>query len=199
METLTLPNSNDKYRRVVWQCNSKYKKGKEFCRTPHLNEDDIKHRFIDAFNQINIDRKQVVEDLELVLPELTDTTGLDSMLKALIKEMDRNVADQRKLIEDNSSIEMDQKTYEQNISKLQDEYSDIKCRVEDLQKQKLERIEKGKEIRNFIQELEQRPNLLTEFDDYLCYCTVDHVTVKRDKKLVFHFKNGMDIEVKFRG
>ena len=38
-------HSNDKYRRVVWQCNHKFK-DKTRCRTPHLTEDEIKDAFI---------------------------------------------------------------------------------------------------------------------------------------------------------
>jgi site-specific DNA recombinase len=34
-------HSTSKYRRVIWQCNSKFKNG-EKCNTPHLYEDDIK-------------------------------------------------------------------------------------------------------------------------------------------------------------
>jgi len=38
-------HSNDKYRRIVWQCNDKFKKQ---CTSPHLTEDEIKAAFIKA-------------------------------------------------------------------------------------------------------------------------------------------------------
>ena len=41
-------HSTSKYRRVIWQCNNKFK-GEHFCSTPHLYEDEIKIRFISAF------------------------------------------------------------------------------------------------------------------------------------------------------
>ena len=40
-------HSNDKYRRVIWQCNHKFQ-GKK-CETPHLTEDEIKATFVTAF------------------------------------------------------------------------------------------------------------------------------------------------------
>lgn len=42
-------HSNSKYRRVVWQCNGKFS-NEEKCSTPHLLEEDIKARFLAAFN-----------------------------------------------------------------------------------------------------------------------------------------------------
>ena len=45
-------HSNDKYRKVVWQCNHKFDGGKK-CNTPHLEEEAIKELFIKALNLIN--------------------------------------------------------------------------------------------------------------------------------------------------
>ena len=40
-------HSTDKYRRVIWQCNSKFK-DQTRCQTPHLTEDEIR----EAFNRV---------------------------------------------------------------------------------------------------------------------------------------------------
>ncbi len=48
-------HSNDKYRRVVWQCNGKYAGGK-FCKTPHLTDDVIKTAFVSVLNKLIINR-----------------------------------------------------------------------------------------------------------------------------------------------
>ena len=40
-------HSTSKYRRTIWQCNSKFK-GEHFCSTPHLYEAEIKAKFISA-------------------------------------------------------------------------------------------------------------------------------------------------------
>lgn len=41
-------NSTSKYRRVIWQCNNKFK-GECKCGTPHLTEDFIKAKFLEAY------------------------------------------------------------------------------------------------------------------------------------------------------
>ncbi len=44
-------HSDSKYRRIIWQCNEKFN-GEKKCATPHLREEDIKARFLAAFNQL---------------------------------------------------------------------------------------------------------------------------------------------------
>lgn len=44
-------HSTDKYRRVIWQCNRKFKRGEERCGTPHLTEEEIKAAIISAENK----------------------------------------------------------------------------------------------------------------------------------------------------
>ena len=39
-----------KYRKVIYQCNNKFNKGKTNCKTPHLIEEEIKLAFIKAYN-----------------------------------------------------------------------------------------------------------------------------------------------------
>ena len=42
-------HATDKYRRVVWQCNDKYKGNK--CRTPSLTDSQMQSAFLAAFNE----------------------------------------------------------------------------------------------------------------------------------------------------
>ena len=50
-------NSTNQYRRTIWQCNNKFKCG---CTTPHLEEGDIRERFIQAFNTLFADKENVI-------------------------------------------------------------------------------------------------------------------------------------------
>ena len=53
-------NSTNKYRRTIWQCNDKFK-GENICTTPHLVEDDIKARFLTAYNSLLPSRDGMAE------------------------------------------------------------------------------------------------------------------------------------------
>ena len=70
-------HSTDKYRRIIWQCNDKFK-GNHHCTTPHLYEKDIKALFLRAFGKLMADREHILEDIQLVQAALCDCTELDT-------------------------------------------------------------------------------------------------------------------------
>lgn len=51
-------HSTDKYRKIIWQCNSKFK-NKHHCNTPTINENLLKSAFIETFNKM-IDNKSEI-------------------------------------------------------------------------------------------------------------------------------------------
>ena len=69
-------HSTDKYRRVIWQCNGKFK-GKEKCDTPHLTEEAIQRKFLAAFNELLENRDFILEDTKELIVRLTDTSDLE--------------------------------------------------------------------------------------------------------------------------
>ncbi len=58
---------------------------------------------------------------------------------------------------------------------------------------KQEKLNKFKIIEAFIKYIENRPLVLTEFDEKIWMAVVDKVTVLADKKMVFSFKDGTEI------
>lgn len=56
-------HSNDKYRKIIWQCNNKFK-NKNKCKTPHLTEEQIKNEFVKAFNNLISNKDKVIKDCE---------------------------------------------------------------------------------------------------------------------------------------
>ena len=68
-------HSTDKYRRVIWQCNSKFK-DQTRCQTPHLTEDEVKAAFLRAVNSVIADRKEILKELRAVRDTLSGTEEL---------------------------------------------------------------------------------------------------------------------------
>ena len=67
-------HSNDKYRKVIWQCNSKFKNK---CRTPNITEEEMKNAFLRALNDIAPNRRHYVNKLETMIEEISDLSGLE--------------------------------------------------------------------------------------------------------------------------
>ena len=72
-------HSNDKYRKVIWQCNNKFK-NKNKCKTPHLTEEQIKEEFVKAFNNLVSNKEEVIKYCENTVLSLVNTEDLDSKI-----------------------------------------------------------------------------------------------------------------------
>lgn len=81
-------HSTDKYRRIVWQCNDKFKKQ---CTSTHLTEDEIKAAFIKAFNIIFRNKNEIIGNIKMLQQEFCSIDRLEALryegLTAQIEEM----------------------------------------------------------------------------------------------------------------
>lgn len=95
-------HSTDKYRSTVWRCNQKYSDGKCRCGTPVVTEEEIKDRFISAFNRIISSKKPYIKACKTAKQALTDTTAIDAEMADLLREIEVVSELTRKCIEKNS-------------------------------------------------------------------------------------------------
>ena len=187
-------HSTDKYRRTIWRCNSKFI-GEEKCQTPHLTEEEIKARFLDAFNALVADKERLLDECRTMQAALTDTGSLDSEISALLSEMEVVAELTKRCIEENSTTAQDQATYLERYNGLAERYETAKAKLEKLQAVKAKREAKAEDIGGFMFELAEYGEPLTEFDDRLWLTVIDTVTVHRDGQLTFKFQAGHNVTV----
>ena len=96
---------------------------------------------------------------------------------------------------ENSQTAQNQDEYNAHYNVLVERYEKLKKKLLSLQKQKEERLAKRDQIGGFILELSKCKELLTEFDEKLWVAAVDKVTVFKDGRLLFVFKDETEIEV----
>ncbi len=186
-------HSNSKYRRVIWQCNDKFKNDKK-CTTPHLYEDTIKEAFVGVFNSLINNKEEILKSYYEIIEALTDTTKLDSEGTRLQSELVIAAEMLRKCVEENANSALDQAEYEERYNSLKDRYENIQRGLEEIEDKRVERRAKGERILDFIKELEQRDGVITEFDEELWNGTVDKVVVHSKEKVTFVFKDGMEMD-----
>ncbi len=74
-------HSNDKYRKVVWQCNNKYKIRGKKCYSPNITVDAVKKAFVEMVNRLIAGKSEVSKELEDFLPRNQITIAdFDDML-----------------------------------------------------------------------------------------------------------------------
>lgn len=186
-------HSTSKYRRVIWQCNSKFKNN-EKCNTPHIYEDKLKQAFIEVFNSILKNKDEILQGYESIIQTLTDTSKLDRESNKLQNEMEIVTEMLRKCVEENANNALNQTEYEERYNALAERYESIKKGLEGINENRLERSAKQENILAFIKELEQREGVITEFDEELWNGTVERLIVNAGDNINFVFKDGIELE-----
>ena len=186
-------NSTSKYRRVIWQCNGKFK-GEHKCETPHLDENTIKAGFVAAVNTILDSKDSILEDCRLMQSTLTDCTGIDAEIESLLEEIDVVTELTKRCIAENSQTAQNQEEYTARYNGFVERYEKAKAQLEQLRATKAAREAKAEIIGAFMFEV-QELDALTEFDEKLWLTIIDTVTVHANGQMTFKFQGGTEIDV----
>ena len=185
-------HSTDKYKKVIWQCNHKYKNEKK-CTTPNYDESEIKERFIVAFNRL-IGRKEVAVDAcEMVMQVLTNTEKIDAELIEISQEIDVVVGLVENCVKENACRVLGQEEYNTRYNSLVERYNALDEKHKKLLSEKEKKAAKVETIKAYLQMLENTEEVLSEFDDKLWIMTVEHAIAKSDGTITFVFKDGTEI------
>jgi hypothetical protein len=190
-------HSTSKYRRTIYQCNSKFK-GAEKCRTPHFYEDDIKRLFVTAVNTLLADKDEIISAFDLERDEIFDTAPLEAERNTLYGEMTVTSELMQKAITENARTALDQDEYQQRYAALVERYDTAKARFEEVTVQIADKESRHRAMEAFISELAKQDGLLTEFNERLWHGLVDYATVAADGEVRFRFKDGSEISSKQR-
>ena len=181
-------NSTSKYRRVIWQCNNKFK-GEHKCETPHLDEEAIKTRFVGAFNAILADKDSALENCRLIQSTLTDCTGIDKEIQTLLEEIEVVTELTKRCIAENSQTAQNQEEYAARYNGFVERYEKAKAQLEQLRTTKAAREAQVEAIGAFMFEM-QELDTINEFDEKLWLTVIDTVTVHADGRMTFKFQGG---------
>lgn len=186
-------HSTDKYRRTIWQCNAKFK-GEHKCTTPHLDEEDIKSRFVKAINTIEKDKEALLESCEQIKTLYTDCTEIDDTMRALRQEIEVVTGITRAYIEENTRAAQNQDEFRKRYNELEKRYEKAVDRYNALEQKRAQRMARVGTFDTFIKAFKELDGTVFSFDKRLWQTLLDHVTVRADGVLVFCFNNGTEIE-----
>ncbi|MDD3882591.1 MAG: recombinase family protein [Eubacteriales bacterium] len=188
-------HSNDKYRRVVWQCDRKFTKDKELCKTPHLTEDAIKGRFLRAYNELMSDREQLLADCEMMKSLLSDRASQEESLAQTHQDIEEVAELIQNLVKQNARQAQAQDEYNSKYDALVARYEKAVDKYGKLETEIATRRNKAQQIIRFIDQLRSAPLVLTEWDNQVWSLMVEKGTVSRDRSILFEFRNGKAIKV----
>ena len=185
-------HSTDEYKSVIFQCNRKFK-NEDRCRTPTLTEDEIKQRFLNAYNELMGSRTTVIADCEFIRQTLCDTTKVDAEMQREHDEMAGASELMKTHVKKNASVAQSQETYALEVGRIEERYNAALEHYTALEAERDKRVCKSKELGAFIAMLKKQPLVVTEWDERLWITLLDTATVQRDGRIVFRFKSETEI------
>ena len=187
-------HSTDQYRRVIWQCNSKFDNEKK-CGTPVLDTSTIQGMFIRAYNQLMENRRQVIDDCELMRRSLTDFDAIDAEITRLLEETEVVSELVKATVKENASTAQSQEEYLKKYNSLNKRYEDAVGLLEKLKAEQALRKQQDKAMSLFIRTLKKNPQVLDNWDDTIWTVMVEKGIVHQDGSIKFVFYNVTVIEV----
>lgn len=186
-------HSNDKYRRVIWQCNHKFDGRK--CNTPHLDENTIKELFVKAVNILAAEKDEIIADFQAVKEIIFDTDGLENEQSRLQEELNVVAELIQQCVRENAYVALDQTEYQARYDGLTERFDRTKERLDEVSSAIKAKQAQQDKIERFLADLGQQEGLVTEFDEDQWYSLVDFVTVFNKEDIRFTFKDGTEIKV----
>lgn len=187
-------HSTSKYRRVIWQCNHKFRNG-EKCTTPHLYEDEIKRKFITVCGMVGEDKDDFLASCREITEALCDSAELDKHIENLLVRADELTAVMQGFIRENAEHEQDQDLYNHKYAEYEEQMNTVDAELQRLRQKKADQIARKELLEGMIREIVDNDLTVTEFDEKLWRFMVESVEVDENGKLVFTLRNGMEIEV----
>ena len=188
-------HSNDKYRRIVYNCNHKYhNKTGEVCRTPYVTETEIKEIFVKALNSLLKEK----EDFIVHMKEEMDALGRKGELEKqqqeeLRRELEETAESAKKYVMENAHTAIDQEEYAREYNSLVERCREQEAELDKISESMIEEEMRVKRIEYFIKQIKDL-DPITEFDEKLWVSLVDFVTVYGKGDIRVMFKNGMEVK-----
>lgn len=165
-------------------------------RNSDIGRYEIKEKFIIAYNQLLGNRKELLEDCELMCEEVGDCSALNVEIDKLDEEIDEVTETVNRFVKENASTKLSQESYDQKYNSLVKRYEKADKRFSKVKQERNEQINRERELRIFISELAEKPLVIEKWDEELWVSILETATVHKDGQITFLFKNGTSIEVR---
>lgn len=187
-------HSNDKYRRVVYHCNHKFK-GEKKCSSPHLTENELKEKFIKAANLLLSEKDELLLNTKTIMETVCNTTEQEERQQTILEEMNILVASTQEIILENSRVAQDQEEYQSRYVGLVVKYEIAKAEYDKVADQISRKQTQRERYKGFIATMEEQDSIIS-FDEGLWCNLMDYVTVYSKDDVRFTFKNGIEVSEK---
>jgi hypothetical protein len=183
-------HANTKYERFVYQCNSKFDKGKDKCKTPHLKEEDIKQKFIKSYNILMEDKERIIQDVKTVIKLLSDTTDIEFEIAKLDHELEVVSELANKLVRENSRTALSFEEYNEKYRELTNHHGKLLIKRDILNSTKIIKRDQSPKMKAHLNNIIKSEDELKDWNKHIWMLMVKSAVVHRDSSITFKFHSG---------
>ena len=185
-------HSTDKYRTIVWQCNSKFSNEKK-CSTPHLKQSELEKIYLMALNKLYFNKEAYLEDLKYLKNVVLNTDSLEKQLnEAKNEQSDASILIQQYMTSGPiTETDLNSGRYDELCKRL----TDAENREEELTIKLEELRKKRAEVSQFIKKVEDLKEHYTSFSNELFSGLCRKMTIYSKDRVVVTFSSGLEIEL----
>lgn len=188
-------HSTDKYSKEIYRCNDKYNKSHEQCKTPILTEEQIKEKFIKAYNQVMCKKEMVIEDTLAAIDLLTNTDELELRIVEFQLQLEEISQKVSAMVKENARTAQDQIEFARKYDALTSEYEEVKNAYDKACKEKAYKTGKATKMRAYLEAMKQANTYLEEWSTEMWVLMVSKAIVNRDRSIKFEFMNGQEVTI----
>ncbi|OLU45571.1 recombinase family protein [Faecalibaculum rodentium] len=187
-------HSNSKYKKVVWQCNKKYKgKRKACCHNRTLEESEIEDSFLKAVNVLVKQKHIQTPKLMGLLETKFNSSELCHQREAKLTQLEKLENEITDLLDSNTSTVVNQEEFEAKYNQLVEQFTKTETEMNTLTSQINTLKARQSEIKIFLKGLENQ-EAISEFSPSIWYSLTKKVIVHGNDGLTFHFKGKRQIK-----
>ena len=163
--------------------------------TPNLKEEDIKLKFIKAYNIVMEDKERILQDTKEVIELLTDTTKLDIDISKIDDEIIVISELVNKLVKDNAKTTSDIDDFNKKYEELSSRYDKLLAKHEEMIRLRSDKQGQALKMKSFITNLNQLEDILDEWNERVWMLLVESAVVHRDSRITFKFIKSEEVTI----
>ncbi|WP_432409673.1 recombinase zinc beta ribbon domain-containing protein [Wukongibacter sp. M2B1] len=189
-------NSNNSSKKVVRQCKTYIKDGKDACDMKAVDDKVLKDSFVEVFNELKIDKGGFTKTLSDNIDKVIKSSGQHKEIEKLETEIDEKKNQLKNLVKLQTTGKLDDEIYNEEYTRISEELNKLRDTKGEFQQDKDRKEQLKRRVNEVIYIINNREELLEQFDKEIFNALVEKIEILKPTHFVFVLKSGMKIRKK---
>jgi site-specific DNA recombinase len=191
-------NSKSTSKKIVWQCKTYIKEGKNSCSMKAVGEDVLMDAFVRMFNGLKEDKGDFIKTLQANIEKVLAKSGnkIDiGEVEEQIKEIKEEI---HQLVQMKLKKQIGEEIYNEQYEKMEEQLQRLQQEKSEYDADVVKRNEYKKRVEEIVSTIREQEGLLEQFDEDIFNALVEKIEVLSPTHFVFVLKSGMRVEEKMK-